>query len=136
MNLDELKTVESVQPVKPKAILKLVEQEKNGMSDSGLADSRNVTFSPVLATKVIEFSPLTISAENENKNQDVSICVTGQESESESEEITLDSSLENAPSGPMQSSGLADVGFNAQDLSTINRGQSSQKRWALSYLFN
>ena len=119
----DVKTSEPVEPIKPKAILKLVEQEKSG-HDSGLADSRNVTFSPVLATKVIEFSPLVISDGGNGGAANVSVCVPGQGSESESEEITIDLSLEHAPSGPMQSSGLTDMGFNAQDISTINRGQS------------
>lgn len=106
---------------KPKAILKLVEQEKSALSDSGLADSRNVTFSPVVSTaKIVEFSPLTTHS---REGMDKSICV-GQNAEIESEEITLDSSMENAPSGPMQSSGLAGVNFNTHDISTINQGLS------------
>ena len=115
------------EPIKPKAILKLVEQEKSGMSDSGMvSDSRNVTFSPVLSTRVIEFSPLTTHDKSVAMNADVSVCISTVDLEAESEEITLDSSLENAPTGPMQSSGLTDVGFSAQDLSTINPGLSSK----------
>ena len=113
----------SAEPIKPKAILKLVEQEKNTFSDSGMADSRNVTFSP-LPTKVIEFSPLACSDQTKNGCADVSVCVPGANDnhDSDSDEITLDSSLENAPTGPMQSSGLTDMGFNVQDFSTINQG--------------
>lgn len=109
----------SSEQLKPKAILKLVEQEKTGLSDSGLADSRNVTFSPVVSTaKIVEFSPLTTHSK---EAMEKSICIS-QGAEMESEEITLDSSMENAPNGPMQSSGLAGTNFTAHDMSTINQG--------------
>ena len=108
----------SEQP-KPKAILKLVEQEKSGLSDSGLADSRNVTL-VVSTAKIVEFSPLTTHS---NEGMDKSVCV-GRDTETDSEEITLDSSMENAPTGPMQSSGLSGVNFNTHDISTINQGIS------------
>ena len=104
--------------LKPRAILKLVEQEKSGLSDSGLMDSRNVTFSPEVSTKLVEFSPLI---RPETGNLDKSVCV-GANGESESEEITLESSMENAPEGPLQSSGLADTKFSAADMSTIHPG--------------
>ena len=106
---------------KPRAIIKLVEEEKNNLVDSGLSDSRNVTFSPQVTTKVIEFSPLV---ESNNAGMEKSICLSNdQDRDSESEEITLDSSLENAPVGPMQSSGLTEINFNANDISTIHRGK-------------
>lgn len=115
-----METVAKIDQLKPKAILKLVEQEKSGLSsDSGLADSRNVTFSPVISTaKIVEFSPLTTHSK---EGLDKSVCV-GRDHEAESEEITLDSSMENAPSGPLQSSGLAGINFTAHDMSAINPG--------------
>ena len=114
--------------LKPRAILKLVEQEKSGLSDSGLMDSRNVTFSPEVSTKVIEFSPLVRTEEN---TADKSICAKSKE-ESESEELTLDSSLENAPEGPLQSSGLAEVNFNIADVSTIHHGNNTFRHNTIS----
>ena len=114
---------------KPRAIIKLLDQEKDNMVDSGLSESRNVTFSPQVTTKIIGFSPLTISATSEAEK---SICLSKDqksESESESEEMTLESSLENAPVGPMQSSGLAEINFN-DDMSTIYQGRNNQDKIA------
>ena len=129
---------------KPKAILKLVEEDKSSFSDSGLAsDSKNVTFSP--ATKVVEFSPLTACSTNAT---DKSICITNSASDDlESEEITLDISVEEgATNGPLQSSALAGGNMNIADMSTIHHGEPFQKEflfsifselfWSNLFLFN
>ena len=105
---------------KPKPILKLVEEEKASLGDSGLADSRNVTFSP--ATKIVEFSPLVTCNTDANEK---SVCIPHL-GEPESEEVTLDISLEEgAPSGPLQSSALGGGNMNIADVSTINHGSVS-----------
>ena len=111
---------------RPKAILKLVEEEKASLGDSGLADSKNVTFSP--ATKIVEFSPLVACNTNVGEK---SICIANS-NESESEEISLDISLEEgAPSGPLQSSALTGGNMNIADVSTIHHGNELKIKFLL-----
>ena len=97
---------------KPKAVIKLIEENKSGLSDSGLADSRNVTFSP--QPNIIEFSPLVIS--NKGKSDESVAVPEGCDTDSDAPlEITTDE-------GPFQSSGLAEAQLNIPDVSTINLG--------------
>ena len=104
---------------KPKVVTKLIAEERagvSGLSDSGLADSRNVTFSP--NTKVVEFSPLM---EHQCNDLEKSVMVpTGLDADSET---TLDITTEEGnEEGPFQSSGLAGAQLNIADMSTIHRG--------------
>ena len=100
----------------PKAVIKLVQEETSGMSDSGLADSKNVTFSPT--PKIVEFSPLVKVG---NVDLDKSVMVS-RDNEMDSE-TTLDiSTSEDNAEGPFQSSGLVGTKFNVADISTIPKG--------------
>ena len=107
---------DSAKPM-PKSVIKLI-QEESGMSDSGLADSKNVTFSPT--PKIVEFSPLVTGGITD---LDKSVMVP-RNGESDSE-TTLDmSTSEDNAEGPFQSSGLVGTNFNVGDISTIPKGMN------------
>ena len=91
--------------LKPKPILKILEVECR--SDSGLADSRNVTFSP--CTQVAVFSPLVKSPSSQPSTSEEVV----------PELASLNDSEIDDNNAPLQSSGINNTNIDSIDVSKI-----------------